>query len=104
LVCASAHDWRSLGAFLVRFRASAIPLSPGASRCSQSKTLREQQSSVLAYFDTFLVFAAVGVALSFLVLPLKPSAAAKDALVAGSLAILMWDYTEPVGSLTARCA
>ena len=46
------------------------------------ENLREQQSSALAYFDTFLVFAAVGVALSFLVLLMKPSVAAKGAHVA----------------------
>jgi MFS transporter, DHA2 family, multidrug resistance protein len=43
------------------------------------ENLREQQSSALAYFDTFFVFAAVGVALSFLVLLMKPSVAAKGA-------------------------
>jgi DHA2 family multidrug resistance protein len=46
------------------------------------ENLREQQSSALAYFDTFLVFAAVGVALSFLVLLMKPSVATKGAHVA----------------------
>jgi DHA2 family multidrug resistance protein len=46
------------------------------------ENLREQQSSALAYFDTFFVFAAVGVALSFLVLLMKPSVAAKGAHVA----------------------
>jgi DHA2 family multidrug resistance protein len=46
------------------------------------ENLREQQSSALAYFDTFLVFAAVGVALSFLVLLMKPSVVAKGARVA----------------------
>jgi DHA2 family multidrug resistance protein len=46
------------------------------------ENLREQQASALAYFDTFLVFAAVGVALSFLVLLMKPSVVAKGAHVA----------------------
>jgi hypothetical protein len=44
--------------------------------------VRQQQSSALAYFDAFLVFAVVGVALSFLVLLMKPSVAAKVAHVA----------------------
>jgi MFS transporter, DHA2 family, multidrug resistance protein len=43
------------------------------------ENLREQQSSALAYLDTFFVFAAVGMALSFLVLLMKPSVAAKGA-------------------------
>jgi len=43
---------------------------------------RRQQSSALAYFDTFLVFAALGVVLSFLVLLMKRSVAAKGAHVA----------------------
>jgi DHA2 family multidrug resistance protein len=46
------------------------------------ENLREQQSSALAYFDRFLVFAAVGVALSFLVLLMKRPVAAKGAHVA----------------------
>jgi len=41
-----------------------------------------RQSSALAYFDTFLVFAALGVVLSFLVLLMKRSVAAKGAHVA----------------------
>ena len=44
--------------------------------------LREQQSSALAYFDAFLIFAVVAVVLSFLVLPMKPSAAKKGAHLA----------------------
>ena len=44
--------------------------------------MRQQQSSALAYFDTFFVFAVVGVALSFLVPLMKPSVAAKGAHVA----------------------
>ena len=43
------------------------------------ENLREQQSSAFAYFDTFFVFAVVGVALPFLVLLMKPSVAAKGA-------------------------
>jgi MFS transporter, DHA2 family, multidrug resistance protein len=46
------------------------------------ENLREQQSPAFAYFDTFLIFATVGVALSFLVLMMKPSIAAKGAHVA----------------------
>jgi DHA2 family multidrug resistance protein len=44
--------------------------------------VRQQQSSALAYFDTFFIFAVVGVALSFLVLLMKPSVVAKGAHVA----------------------
>ena len=47
-----------------------------------AENLREQQSSALAYFDRSLVFAAVGVALSFLLLIMKRSVAAKGAHVA----------------------
>ncbi len=46
------------------------------------ENLREHQSPAFAYFDTFLIFAAVGVALSFLVLMMKPSIAVKGAHVA----------------------
>jgi len=35
--------------------------------------LREQQSSALAYFDSFFVFAALGVVLAFAVLRMKRS-------------------------------
>jgi hypothetical protein len=41
---------------------------------------RQQQASVLAYFDAFLVFAAVAAALVFLVLLMKRSVAEKGAL------------------------
>ncbi|HJY20503.1 MAG TPA: hypothetical protein VJ278_04870 [Chthoniobacterales bacterium] len=41
--------------------------------------LREQQSSALAYFDSFFVFAALGVVLAFAVLRMKRSVAAKGA-------------------------
>ncbi len=41
--------------------------------------LRQQQSSALAYFDTYVVFAALGGALAFLVLLMKRSVAAKGA-------------------------
>jgi DHA2 family multidrug resistance protein len=46
------------------------------------ENLREQQSSALAYFDCFLIFAAVSVALAFLVLLMKRSVAEKGAHVA----------------------
>jgi len=39
--------------------------------------LREQQSSALAYFDTFFVFAVVAAALVVLVFLMKPAVAAK---------------------------
>jgi len=41
--------------------------------------LRQQQSSALAYFDSFVVFAALGGALALLVLLMKRSVAAKGA-------------------------
>jgi MFS transporter, DHA2 family, multidrug resistance protein len=44
--------------------------------------LRQQQSSALAYFDTFVVFAALGGVLALLVLLMKRSVAAKGAHVA----------------------
>jgi DHA2 family multidrug resistance protein len=44
--------------------------------------LRQQQSSALAYFDSFVVFAALGAALAFTVLLMKPSVAAKGAHIA----------------------
>jgi MFS transporter, DHA2 family, multidrug resistance protein len=44
--------------------------------------LREQQSSSLAYFDTFFIFAVVAVALIVLVFFMKRSVAAKDAHIA----------------------
>jgi MFS transporter, DHA2 family, multidrug resistance protein len=44
--------------------------------------LRQQQSSALAYFDSFFVFAALGAALAFTVLLMKPSVAAKGAHIA----------------------
>ncbi len=44
--------------------------------------LRQQQASALAYFDTFLVFAVLAVALTFLVLLMKRSVAERGAHVA----------------------
>jgi|GEM_PF-7094567 len=44
--------------------------------------LRQQQASALAYFDTFLIFAVLAVALTFLVLLMKRSVAEKGAHVA----------------------
>ena len=49
---------------------------------ARCEDVRQQQSSALAYFDAFLIFAVVGVALSFLVLLMKPSVAAMGAHVA----------------------
>ena len=46
--------------------------------------LRQQQSSALAYFDSFFVFAVVAVALVFLVLLMKRSVAEKGAHVAAA--------------------
>jgi DHA2 family multidrug resistance protein len=44
--------------------------------------LRGQQSSALAYFDTFFLFAVIAVALIVLVFLMKPSVAEKDAHLA----------------------
>jgi MFS transporter, DHA2 family, multidrug resistance protein len=44
--------------------------------------IRQQQSSALAYFDSFVVFAVLGVVLAFLVLLMKRSVAQKGAHVA----------------------
>jgi MFS transporter, DHA2 family, multidrug resistance protein len=46
------------------------------------ENLREQQASALAYFDCFLIFAVVSVALAFLVLLMKRSVAEKGAHIA----------------------
>jgi MFS transporter, DHA2 family, multidrug resistance protein len=46
------------------------------------ENLREQQASALSYFDCFLIFAVLAVALAFLVLLMKRSVAAKGAHVA----------------------
>jgi DHA2 family multidrug resistance protein len=46
------------------------------------ENLREQQSSALAYFDAFLIFAVLGVVLAFLVPLMKRSVAEKGAHVA----------------------
>ena len=73
--------------FLEQAQAGFLQLtgSPVAARQMALQSLedvRQQKSSALAYFDTFFVFAVVGVALSFLVLLMKPSVAAKGAHVA----------------------
>jgi DHA2 family multidrug resistance protein len=73
--------------FLEQAQAGFLQLtgSPVAARQMALQSLedmRQQQSSALAYFDTFFVFAVVGVALSFLVLLMKPSVVAKGAHVA----------------------
>ena len=72
--------------FLEQAQAGFLQLtgSPVAARQVALQSLedvRQQQSSALAYFD-ILVPAVVGVALSFLVLLMKPSVAAKGAHVA----------------------
>jgi MFS transporter, DHA2 family, multidrug resistance protein len=73
--------------FLEQAQAGFLQLtgSPVAARQMALQSLedvRQQQSSALAYFDTFFVFAVVGIALSVLVLLMKPSVAAKGAHVA----------------------
>ncbi len=46
------------------------------------ENLRQQQASALFYFDCFLIFAVLALALAFLVLLMKRSVAAKGAHVA----------------------
>ena len=73
--------------FLEQAQAAFLQLTgdPGAARRMALQSLedvRQQQSSALAYFDTFFVLAVVGVALSFFVLLMKRSVAEKGAHLA----------------------
>jgi DHA2 family multidrug resistance protein len=58
------------------------PAAAGQMALQTLQQLREQQSSALAYFDSFVVFAVLGCVLAFLVLLMKRSVAAKGAHVA----------------------
>jgi MFS transporter, DHA2 family, multidrug resistance protein len=58
------------------------PVSARQMALQSLEQLRLQQSSALAYFDSFVVFAALGGALALLVLLMKRSVAAKGAHVA----------------------
>ena len=61
---------------------TADPIAAQQMALQSLEQLRQEQSSALAYFDTFVVFAVLAGALSFLVLLMKPSVAAKGAHVA----------------------
>jgi DHA2 family multidrug resistance protein len=58
------------------------PAAAQAMAWQSLENLREQQASALAYFDAFLIFAAVGMALAFLVLFMKRSVVEKGAHIA----------------------
>jgi DHA2 family multidrug resistance protein len=61
---------------------SGDPVAANQMALQSLANLREQQSSSLAYFDVFFIFAVVAVALIVLVFFMKPSVAVKDAHLA----------------------
>ena len=61
---------------------SGDPVAANQAALQGLANLREQQSSSLAYFDVFFIFAVVTVALIVLVFFMKPSVAVKDAHLA----------------------
>ena len=61
---------------------SGDPVATNQVALQSLANLREQQSSSLAYFDVFFIFAVVAVALIVLVFFMKPSVAVKDAHLA----------------------
>ncbi len=61
---------------------SGDPIAANQVALQSLANLREQQSSSLAYFDVFFIFAVVAVALIILVFFMKPSVAVKDAHLA----------------------
>ena len=61
---------------------SGDPVAANQMALQNLANLREQQSSSLAYFDVFFIFAVVAVALIVLVFFMKPSVAVKDAHLA----------------------
>ena len=61
---------------------SGDPVAANQVALQSLANLREQQSSSLAYFDVFFIFAVVAVALIVLVFFMKPSVAVKDAHLA----------------------
>ena len=61
---------------------SGDPVAANQMALQSLANLREQQSSSLAYFDVFFIFAVVAVALIVLVFFMKPSIAVKDAHLA----------------------
>ena len=63
-------------------QAQGDPVAAGQMALQSLDDLRVQQASALAYFDAFLVFAAVGVGLAFLVLFMKRSVVEKGAHIA----------------------
>jgi DHA2 family multidrug resistance protein len=61
---------------------SGDPVAANQMALQSLANLREQQSSSLAYFDVFFIFAVIAVALIVLVFFMKPSVAVKDAHLA----------------------
>jgi DHA2 family multidrug resistance protein len=61
---------------------SGDPVAANQVALQSLANLREQQSSSLAYFDVFFIFAVIAVALIVLVFFMKPSVAVKDAHLA----------------------
>jgi MFS transporter, DHA2 family, multidrug resistance protein len=61
---------------------SGDPVAANQMALQSLANLREQQSSSLAYFDVFFIFAVIAVALIVLVFFMKPSVAVKDAQLA----------------------
>lgn len=61
---------------------SGDPIAANQVALQSLANLREQQSSSLAYFDVFFIFAVVAVALIILVFFMKPSVTVKDAHLA----------------------
>ena len=61
---------------------SGDPVAANQAALQSLANLREQQSSSLAYFDVFFIFAVVAVALIVLVFFMKPSVPVKDAHLA----------------------
>jgi DHA2 family multidrug resistance protein len=61
------------------YQLSGDPVNAQQLALQSLENLRQQQSSALAFFDTFALFAAVGAALIFFVLLMRRSVAAKGA-------------------------
>jgi DHA2 family multidrug resistance protein len=77
----------SVTSFLDQAQAAFLQLTgdPVAARDMALQLLdqqRQQQAAAFAYFDIFLIFAVLSIALAFLVLLMKPSVAGKGAHIA----------------------
>jgi len=77
----------AVNSFLTQARAPFLqaqrdPVAAGQMALQSLDNLRGQQASALAYFDAFLVFAAVGAGLAFIVLFMKRSVVEKGAHIA----------------------